>query len=407
MDETSTPVSIRLENCSSKTCERYSTNLSLVNRQGLRTVRGSIDFVDCRFEADKAGGVYIQGNEADGCRIRFERCEIIRRDKAATRLAPITIEAPRRLDLDVGNVEIADCVIRDSIARRPLGLVVSPMTRVRNVSGSLTHETPQGKTTFALDAEQLAVWFPQQGLVDNIPRIAFDWRKMVPVAVDSTDTDDDNGGSVRLRGKAALLVWGTAEKPLELIVKVEPVGRYTPPTGTMTLTGPDGDQTRLSPTVRDDRIFYTFSPQVTGPHRIEWQGDSKSILRLIECSAPLGFLGESLGADLFRWTGTLYFAVPSGVERFAIQITGAGTAETVKATLRDPSGRVVGEQDKIAAPHVFVLKREQCESTEIWSATLEKASEGVLEDVSIQTLGIPSVFAGTPRDVFSTRANQH
>ena len=106
-----------------------------------------------------------------------------------------------------------------------------------------------------------------------------------------------------------------------------------------------------------------------------------------------------MGVNLIRPIGTLYYSVPEGVNRFAIQIEGQGSAETVKAIIRDASGRIVDQQDNIAAPHVFVLERKTAAAPEIWSVTLEQASEGVLEDVSIQTLGVPSIFAATPGDL--------
>ena len=38
--------------------------------------------------------------------------------------------------------------------------------------------------------------------------------------------------------------------------------------------------------------------------------------------------------------------------------------------------------------------------------TFERASEGVLEDVSIQTLGVPPVFGASPQDVFVSLATE-
>ncbi|MFC1760900.1 right-handed parallel beta-helix repeat-containing protein [Planctomycetota bacterium] len=163
MNERSIPVSIRFQNCTSIGCHRYSTHVAVANSHGERTVRGMIEFTDCRFEADAQAGVYIRGNEADGCRVCFERCEVIRRDEKATELAPITIEAPQRPDLDAGNIEISDCIIRDTLVRQPLALIASPTTRLRNLTGSLTVESPQGKHFYTLDSAQLEEWFPTQG----------------------------------------------------------------------------------------------------------------------------------------------------------------------------------------------------------------------------------------------------
>jgi hypothetical protein len=91
--------------------------------------------------------------------------------------------------------------------------------------------------------------------------------------------------------------------------------------------------------------------------------------------------------------GRLNFIVPPGVTRYAVVVTGAGPAETVKATIRNAVGQVVAERDNIAEPHAFVLKCDDHTVTEVWSITFERASEGVLEDVTLQTIGIPPLFA--------------
>ncbi len=398
MHEASPPVSIRFENCTSKNCEQFSTYVGVANRNGEPTIRGSIEYVDCRFEADQGAAVYIRGNEADGCRVRLERCEIIRRDKPDSKIAPITIVAPQRLDLDAGNVEILDCTVRDSLDRPPLALSASPMTALRNVSGRLTVESPKGTTTYTLDAEQLARWFPAQGLVARIPRLAFDWRTAGPAKTDAVGPKDN--ATFRLRHEAALLVWGQTGQPVQLSVKMEPVGPFTPKPGAIELTAPSGKTTKIAPKVDEAHTGYTFTPQETGPHRLLWQGDSGETLRPVRCTAPLAILGEMLGANFIRPIGTLYFAVPAGVSRWAVVVGGSGTAETVKATVRNSAGDVVAEQNNIAAPHAFLLERDKPNSMEIWSLTLDKAAEGVMEDVSVQAVGIPPVFAATPEDVF-------
>jgi hypothetical protein len=397
MHQDSPPVSIRFENCTSSGCQRYSTYVGVANRNGRQTVRGSIEYVGCRFEADTGGGVYIRGNEADGCLVRFRGCEIIRRDTQDSPLAPITIEAPRRLDLDAGNIEIADCRIHDSIARQPITLSASPMTRLRNVRGSFVHHTPEGETELTLDAEQIGKWWPDQGLLDKIPRRAFDWRKTTPPA--SEFVAEASGGSFRLRGRATLLVWGQADCRVELTVKTEPVGRHDPIVGVMTLTTPNGEANQMDPNVRENQATYAFTPRTTGPHRLDWQGNSNTTMRPLSCSAPCTLFGESLGLNMIRPLGTLYFGVPAGVERFALQVAGAGTAETVKVEVRDASQRLVDQRDNIAAPHVFVLERQPARPAETWSVTFQRATDGVLEDVAVQTLGIPPLFGASLTDV--------
>jgi hypothetical protein len=390
----SEPLSIRLENCSSQHCERYSAYVGVANRAGERTVRGSIEFVECSFVADRGAGVYIRGNEADGCLVRLERCEIERRDKSGSRLAPITIEAPRQPDVDVGNVHIDRCTIRDTIDRRPIALAASPMTRLRGLAGSLTCESPGGKVDYVLNKELLAEWFPRQGLIDQIPRFPFVWQEARLRA--AAEHREVTPGTFCARTESEMLVWGTAGHAVEFAAELGAVGRRVPVKGVLVVTEADGTTTNLDPRVDGDRLSYAFRASTTGPQYLRWQGDSTTTFRVISCSAPFAYLATSRGVNLIRPVGILYFTVPGNVSRFALQVSGAGTAETVKATIRDAANRVVATQDDIASPHLFLLEREDHVPPEIWSIRLEKATAGVLEDVAIQTLGIPPLFATSP-----------
>ena len=192
------------------------------------------------------------------------------------------------------------------------------MARPRNLSGSLTVESPDGERSYKLDAAQLAKWFPTQGLVAQIPQFVLDWQKTKTHATNAFAAA--KAESFRLRREAALLVWGEAGRPVELVAQIEPVGRHNPSAGVMTVTTPEGETTEIRP--------------------------------------------------------------------------------KVEATIRDATGRTVDQRDNIAAPHVFALERDSTTATEIWSISFQRAGEGVLEDVSIQTLGVPPVFGATPRDVF-------
>ena len=277
------------------------------------SVRGSIEYVRCRFDADQGAGVYIRGNEADGCKVRLEQCEIVRRDKPDSKIAPITIVAPQQLDLDAGNVEIVDCMIRDSLDRQPLALSASPLAGLRNVSGSLTVESPSKKVTYTLDAEQLQAWFPAQGLVARIPRFDFDWRTSQPVVTKATAAKDHEQ-SFRLRREAALVVWAQAGQPVELAVVMEPVGRHTPKAGVIELTSPGGTAKKLKPKADEKQVLYTFTPQVKRPTSTR-TGKAIAVRRCDQFAAPrpMGHPWERLGVSLIRPLGTLYFTVPPNV----------------------------------------------------------------------------------------------
>ncbi len=400
----STPVSLRFDKCISNNCQQPSTYVGMTNRDGLRTVKGSIEFIDCRFEADQGGAVIIRGNEADGCLLRLQRCAIICQDKDETRWSPIAIEAPPSLNIGAGNIEISDCVLRDAVARSPISLIASPLTGLPGISGSLTYVSPAGKQSYAINEQQLAQWFPQQGRVDHIPPFAFSWQDAKPLAAEIPTTgkaDDEKLISFRLRSEADLLVWGRGGEPVTLVANLETVGQHKLADSSMSVTAPDGDTRQLTPAIEGDHVAYNFTPPVSGTYRLQWRCGPNATLRPLHCSVPWTFLQTANNLHLFRCTGTLFFTVPAGVERFAIQVSGEGTAETIKATVRNTAGQTVGQQDNIALPYVFIPQRDSANETEIWSLTLEKASTGVLEDVTIRTLGIPPVFATSQKQVFA------
>ena len=329
-------------------------------------------------------------------------CEIIRRDKEGSKQAPITIQAPKRLELGVGNIEIKDCVIRDTSVRKPVGLIASPITRLQNLTGSLAVETPLGRRQYILDEKQLNEWFPSQGLIGRIPGYDFDWKntKLIP----GTDVDM-KAATFRLRRQAEFLIWGKANRPIQLEAIIEPVGRYTPSAGTMKLMKSDGQSMELKPEVKDNRLLtYRITPRATGPLKLQWQSDSHTTIRPVKCSAPMALIGDLTGLNFIHPQGSLYFFVPAGIERFAIQVQGQPEAEKVKAVIRAAKGRVVEQEDNITSPHVFVLEPEDTSQTQIWSITLGRASEGVLEDVSITALGLPPVFSTKQGELFIPRS---
>jgi hypothetical protein len=124
---------------------------------------------------------------------------------------------------------------------------------------------------------------------------------------------------------------------------------------------------------------------------LRWEGDGRETLRPVRCTQPLAIVNDVPPVNFIRPRGTLYFTVPPEVERFAVIVAGSGTAETVKAVVRDPSGTLVAQQDNIAAPHAFLLK-PRTNTSGPWSLSFERASDGVLEDVFVQLAGIPPVM---------------
>lgn len=149
------------------------------------------------------------------------------------------------------------------------------MTRLRNLTGSLTVKSPHGQCFYKLDAAQLDEWFSTRGLVARIRRFAFDWRETRPYLAGASAAV--KGTTFRLRREAALLVWGKANRPVQLVARVEPVGRHTPSAGVMTVTTPGGKTTELKPNVEPQQLVCPFK---------RWVCRLCSGRRVVTCSSP-------------------------------------------------------------------------------------------------------------------------
>ncbi len=403
MSRESTPVSIRFENCTSQGCRDPSVYLSMAHRDGLHGVTGTIEFVQCRFDGDTAGGVVVRGNQADGALLRWERCEIIRHDPGNTRAAPIMIESPGGSDAQTGNIEFRDCLVRDSLVRNPIVLIASPLSGLPKIVGSLRCISPMGERLYVLTPQQLAEWFPEQGVLSGIAPYDFRWQQAQLVAAEQVPAGDGQSvesADMTVRGEAEFLMWATAGAEVQCECQVGAVVAAKPIQSIMTVSDCDGETLVLDPVQQSDHLAYRFTPTITGVHQLQWRGNSNTTLRL-NCSHPWAWVSTARGLHLFRSTGTLYCVVPAGIERFAILLSGEGTEETVRATVRTASDEVAAEEDVIGLTHPFVLQREAGDTTEIWSLVLEKASTGVLEDVTIHVVGIPPTLTTSRSRVFT------
>jgi hypothetical protein len=402
LHEESPPVSIRFENCVSRNNDRCSVNCSMNHREGKPPVTGRVVFEDCRFEYDRLGGICIRGNVADRCKLLFDDCTILRPEVPSDEETnpAITIEGPRAFDQDAGNITFEDCVIEGSLpGELPLEYSGSALSKLRNLSGRLIHRTGESETVWTLNARFLSRLAPNQEEIREIPPFQLHRRQLKPR--EEFSDEPSFGMPFRLRGRAQWFLWGEKGKEVKITAEFEPVGKASARIGTFEVATSDQETHALKPKkISDSEANYTFVPHRTGPCRMEWRESSSTTVRISSCNAPFACRAATRGMHLFRPQGRLYFAVPGSVKRFAVQVIGAGSQERVHARLLDETGRLVEEKKDIAAPYVFLVdRREISDRPEIWSLSLQKPSRGILEDVTIQVLGIPDLFAASPESL--------
>lgn len=119
LDATSEPVSIRMENCRSIDDGMCSVRVASGNRPG-KAVKGSVEFLNCTFQAGRRIGVLIWNKPSTGCKVRFENCSILDAAWDRTNPAPIVFRNAKDATEPIGGVEFDRCLVRDSVDRKPI-----------------------------------------------------------------------------------------------------------------------------------------------------------------------------------------------------------------------------------------------------------------------------------------------
>ena len=198
MDETSETVTVRIENCVSRNNGGPSAALGMFTRHEGGCLKGKIEFVDCRFEGDEGGGIDIQDNDVDGCRLVFKDCLIrdvgMKEEKKET--APILIRSRTLVPRGFGNISFDDVTVVDSRDRPALDFAaISPTMSLEKVDGTIVRRSKDRTETFELTEALLDEWFPMRKVARNLQ--SRDWKWTKPAA---GGRSTDAASFPRLRG---------------------------------------------------------------------------------------------------------------------------------------------------------------------------------------------------------------
>ncbi len=397
MDETSAPVSIRIENCVSRNNEGPSVALGMFTRHDGGCLEGKIEFVDCRFEKDKGGGIVIRDNDAEGVHLLFRDCLIrdvgLSEEKKET--APILLTCATLSSYGAGNITFENVTVVDPLDRPVFDFgAISPTAGLEKVGGTLIRESGDRTETLVLDEALLDEWFPMRRFARDFAKR--DWRWTKPASAESTG---EPGPFPRLRGSFRLAAYAEGGTEAAVLMLPQEVGRGEIGENRVRVTGPDGKEVRAAWRKEGDRkLRLTFNAEESGVYTIDCRPESTGFsLRIVGANVPVSLVAGSEGLKMIYPVVTLFFVVPAETECFAVGLAGAG-AERVKGTLIDAEGNVVETRDDISTPTAFLVEPETPPAeTTVWRLKLEKPSQGVLEDVSVALTGVPPLFAPTPQ----------
>lgn len=392
----SAPLSIKLENCRAIGCQ---VSLSLVTGNDTDTggVKGTMELVGCRFEGSKQAAVSIRDKPITGASVVFTNCEIINAAAAQPAISPITFASRAPNGQRIGGLRFVDLRVLESLERPPLSYHDGAGgVGVGEITGKLTIVRDGHSTMHQLTPALLGKWAPASNLKDFKP-YSIHGASYEP-ALREEAAPKSEAANIRQRGLSEWLLWGDAGEHLSFRVNIRPVGKGESKPASVTLRSPSGETTKLPEAAAGRETAFEFTAKERGAYRIEcdprnWTATVRAPghrLSLVAAGANFHFLST---------TGRFYFWIPPGIHDFGINVSGEDIGESVKATLRDPAGKIVAEQDNIAQVHQFVGSTQDAAAGEIWSIQLAKPSGGTMEDYFVRLLGVPPVLATSPESL--------
>lgn len=386
----SAPVSIRLENCRSIGCAR-AVAITTGNDEA-SAVKGRIEFVNCVFEGSEHSGIMIARKPVNGCKLRFENCQIVNCAAKQPLASPITFLSSRSDTEPVGGIEFINCTVKDPVERLPMSYMDAagdlPLTRL---TGMLTVERGAQRIAYRLDQKLLDTWMPHP-VIKAFKR--FETKDMRYEPVNPAAKPESFGRcTARQRGHAEYLLWAEAGQKVTFTIILQPVGHVEPKPTPVCLVTPSGKKMPLAK-AHAGETPYTFTAEETGAYKIVCE-PGFSTTQAHSATNRICQYAEDGAFDFLSTTGEFFFWVPKGVTEFGIRVAGDNPAERVMAALYDAEGKLVEEKDDLAQAHQFVGTRADASKGEIWSLRLSKPSHGVLEDFSVRMQGIPPVLSGS------------
>ncbi|MBI5394405.1 MAG: right-handed parallel beta-helix repeat-containing protein [Verrucomicrobia bacterium] len=388
----SKPISIRIENCRSRGC-RSSARFITGNDTDTAGVKGTMDFINCKFTGSEHAGIAVSEKPLAGARVSFVNCEIIHAATNQPAMTPILLSSGANGVDTIGGIRFVNCTVRDNQNRLPMSYHdMSGGVGLRDITGTLIVKRGDKRTTHRLTPKLIAEWMPFRSF-KQIGRFDAKGLRCEPVLRD-VKLDAKQRSHAKQRGLSEWLLWAEAGQQASFTVLIRPVGKGEPRPVPVSLVAPSGKLTKLRNAQGGEETAYEFQAAETGAHKIvcEPQGWTATVN---SASHRVCVYSESSSIHFLGTTGQYFFWVPAGTKEFAIKVSGENAAECVKAALFDAGGNKVEEKDNISQAHQFVATLKNTAAGEIWSLRLDKPTTGVLEDFHVQLQGIPPLLSHT------------
>lgn len=386
------PVSLKFENC--RATDNVGGAFGLVtDNTAAEAVTGTMELTNCVFENSKGAGFLVTNNPPTGIHIRVTDCTISECNTGSPAAGPIVLGNRADADQNVGGIEFKNVVVRDSLKRTPMTFIdMAGGLGVSDVTGNLILERDGKREDVKLTPELLKQWMPVLAL-KNFPKYDMSHATFAPLTP-GADAARFALTGLGLRKVANGVLYAKAGDTVQLTARQLQVGRYGGKVAPVVITGPDGKEVHRGsvPETFGQDATIQFTAPVTGVYDVQATPDPNQI-QFTASSHPLNLSAEREPIHFISTVGQVFLYVPKGTTEFGLRIFGEGLGEGVKATLCDPSGKVIEEKDNIAQTHVLAATLAQPSTGEVWSLKLAKPSGMAMEDFYIVPLGIPPLLA--------------
>ncbi len=387
LDGTTVPMSLRIENCVTRGTNARS--VSVVTSCGPKgPVQGLVEVLGCRFEDVGKAGVNIGSKPPAGAKVRFVDCVLA--DPADEPAMPPIVFSTRAGDLDnVGGVEFVNLVLKEKVDRPLMRFHDAIGAQLLDIRGNLVIERNGQRTAHTIDQALINQWIPFDP-VAGIAKQPLDLAKLqAPAAAPSAKTLKIPPH--RLRDESLYLVAAQQGQSVALRLKSQAVGRREVKAVSVQVRDPSGKPSAKFTLEGGSEGDFSFRASQTGVYSVLCQ-PQKHTVRMVSCSHPVSIGGIGGRIHFLSTTGEFVFRVPAGTPQFGVRIMGEGEGECVKATLFDPSGRQVWQQDKISSTQSYRSPEGQPALAGVWKLRLDRPGSGAMEDHYVELRGVAPVL---------------
>ena len=390
----SAPLSIRLENCIARGPNSSGFRF-VTGNEPEKTVGGTVEVVNCRFEGSRGPGIAIDRKPAAGARVRFEDCVVAGVAVDQPVIAPVMLSTAVGNQQPIGGVDFGKLTVIDPVER--------PFLRYEDWSGAMGPVDVSGTVAVRRNGEEgetriTAEWleetFPLR-VRKQIPKLDTNGVAFVPAGTWAGGTGLVELRPMYLRKNGTFAVFARQGEKVSLTLRHSQVGRYGGKPMKVVATSPSGESIAVGEVPFQEQATLSFDASETGLFRLPCSAGANRFA-MLACTHPALLSGEGGPIGFIRAFGDLHFYVPPGTKEFGVLVYGQGAGEAIKATVFDAAGEQVWEQDNIALPQLFDHAPTAAQQGGVWRLRLALPSGTTCEDFHIDLRGIPPFLSVRP-----------